>query len=67
MQKNAKMRTSVWIDARKYMLVKNDGIELSSLIDRILDVYYDLPEDPREKLVKEKIDNIVLPAPEYLH
>ena len=57
-----KNRTSVWVDPRLNMLLNERGMTLSSFIARTLPIFLDLPEDPRDKLIQDKLSQVVLRA-----
>lgn len=55
-----KMRTSIWVDPNLVLLLRTYGLDLSSFVNKTLVEFLELPADPREKLVNEKIDSTVL-------
>ena len=54
-----KRRTSVWVDPQLVLLMQNQGIDISSFLNRAMALFLDLPEDPREKLIREKSEKLV--------
>ena len=57
---SGKVRRPVWIDPYLSALLLSDGIDLSSFLDRALALYFDVPEDPREALIREKLEAVKL-------
>lgn len=55
-----KVRKGVWIDPYLFDLLQADGIDLTSFVDRALAVYFEVPEDPREALIREKLETVKL-------
>jgi hypothetical protein len=41
-------------------MLSDKGIDLSTFVNKSLATFLDLPEDPNEKLLREKIDNSVI-------
>jgi hypothetical protein len=55
-----KMRTSIWVDPNLVLLLRTYGLDLSSFVNKALIEFLELPGDPREKLIREKMDDTVL-------
>lgn len=55
-----KVRRSIWIDDRALLLLQGKGINLSTLISKTMLIFLDLPEDPREKIIQDKIKDIAI-------
>jgi hypothetical protein len=62
MKKDAKIRTSLWINPSLLLLLNERGLTLSSFIGRTLPAFLDLPVDPREKMIQEDLEKAVLRA-----
>jgi len=55
-----KVRASAWVDPKLILLLNESGLTLTSFLNRALPIYLDLPEDPRDKLIQEKLDKMVI-------
>lgn len=53
-------RTSINIETNLYLMAIDEGIEFTAFFNRCLALFFDVPEDPRLKLVKEKSEYAVL-------
>lgn len=60
MPKKGCKTTSVNIENNLYAMVIEEGIELSAFVNRTLALFFEVPEDPRDKLLKEKSQYAVL-------
>ena len=54
-----KKPTSVYIDSDLVMAMNARGIELSPWINRAMALYLDVPEDPKDELIKKKTEMVV--------
>jgi len=55
-----KVRRSVWIDPHALLLFQAKGLKLSPFVNNVIAMFLDLPPDPRERILKEKSDEVVL-------
>lgn len=60
MPKKGCKTTSVNIENNLYAMVIEEGIDLTAFVNRTLALFFDVPEDPRDKLMKEKSQYAVL-------
>ena len=60
MKIDGKIRTSVWVHPSLILLLNERGMTLSSFISRSVPMFLDLPEDPREKLIQQDLEETVL-------
>lgn len=55
-----KVRKCIWADERALLLFEARGLNLSTVVQKIMAGFLDLPDDPREKILTEKIDREVI-------
>lgn len=55
-----KVRRCFWVDDNLFLMISSKGIDPSSLINRFFAGFLDLPEDPRDLLIKQKTEEIVI-------
>ncbi len=60
MKKMEYKRTSINIEKNLYLLAVDEGIEFTAFFNRCLALFFDVPEDPRLNLVKEKSEYSIL-------
>ena len=60
MPKNGCKTTSVNIENNLYAMSIEEGLNLSAFVNRSLAIFFGVPEDPRDKLIKEKTQYAVL-------
>ena len=53
-------RTSVNIQNDLYLLAVSEGLDVSAFLNLALAAYFEVPEDPRTKLIREKCTHFVL-------
>jgi hypothetical protein len=56
-----KYRTSIYIDPVKILRLRTQyGLLLTPFVDRILDIFLEIPIDPEKKIIEEKMKKTVL-------
>jgi len=60
MQKRNFKRTSVDIDSDLYLLSVSAGISFTPFLNRCLAMFFEVPENPTDKMIREKSEYIVL-------
>lgn len=55
-----KVRRCFWVDDSAFLMLQGKCIDPSTLINRIITLFLDLPEDPREKLLLEKSEEVMI-------
>ena len=54
------VRKAIWVNTQLLLMISDKGIDLSTFVNKALANFLDLPEDPNEKLLREKIDKSVI-------
>jgi hypothetical protein len=54
-----KRRTSFWVDPNLILMMNSKGIEVSAFLNRAMILFLELPDDPREALLKKKTEDVV--------
>lgn len=67
MKKKDHKRTSINIETNLYLMAVSEGIDFTAFFNRCLALFFEVPEDPRQKLVKEKSEYTVLRLKEKYH
>jgi len=55
-----KVRRCFWVDDTAFLMLQGKCIDPSTLINQIITLFLNLPEDPREKLVKEQSEEVMI-------
>lgn len=56
----SKVRRCFWVDDRALLLIQAKGVDVSTLINRVMILFAGLPEDPREALIREQSEEIMI-------
>ena len=54
------VRRYVWVDPYLLRLLDEKGVELSAFLNKALPTFLDLPEDPTQKLLREKLEDSMI-------
>lgn len=54
-----KRRSSVWVNPDLVLMMQSKGIDLSAFLNRAMELFLELPEDPHEQMIKHRTEEIV--------
>ena len=54
-----KRRTSIWVNPTLVLQMQAKGIDISSFVNRAMALFLEVPEDPREILIKQQTEYVV--------